>query len=79
MMKSSRASLVRSSSTRVRGDSRGAINIPNFGSYGNKRLTVFLEKIIIFLDKDNLSSHLMDPLHTNQIYPRFDTIMSWSK
>lgn len=39
MMKSSRASPVRSSSIRVRGDSRGAVNIPNFGSYGGKGLT----------------------------------------
>ncbi len=42
MMKSSKASAVRSSSTRVRGDSSGAVNIPNFGSYGNKKFTVFL-------------------------------------
>lgn len=36
MLKSSRASLLRSSSTRVRGDSRGTISIPNFGSYNDK-------------------------------------------
>lgn len=46
MMKSSRASPLRSSSTRVRGDSRGAINIPNFGSYRNRKMTVMSGNIL---------------------------------
>lgn len=42
-MKSSRASPLMSSSTRVSGDSRGAINIPNFGSYTNRRCKMVSE------------------------------------
>lgn len=41
MLKMSSASLLRSSSRRVRGDFRGSVNIPNFGSWVIKKKGVW--------------------------------------